>query len=102
VTIPQESAVPKSRVRKKKVYTPPAEIRPTATVSTKRKASPAWLPITAVTLISLGIAWLVVFYLTQGFSDAPALSALFKLGYWNLAIGFGAMIAALLLLSKWR
>ena len=94
--------MPKSRVRKKKVYTPPAEVRPTATVTAKRKASPAWLPITAVALIVFGIAWLVVFYLTQGFSDAPALAALFKLGYWNLAIGFGAMIGALLLLSKWR
>ena len=25
-----------------------------------------------------------------------------ELSYWNLAIGFGAMIASLALLSKWR
>jgi hypothetical protein len=100
---PQESAVPKSRVRKKKVYTPPPDVRPQAAVATtKRRPSPVWLPVTAVALIVIGITWLVVFYLTQGFADAPALSLLFKIGYWNLAIGFGAMVGALILLSKWR
>lgn len=94
--------MPKSRVRQKKVYTPPAELRPAVTTAAKRKPSPIWLPITAVTLIVLGIAWLVVFYLTQGYTEAPALSALAKIGYWNLGIGFGAMVGALLLLSKWR
>ena len=43
-----------------------------------------------------------MFYLTTGFQDAPALSLLYKIGYWNLAIGFGAMVGALALLSKWR
>jgi hypothetical protein len=97
--------VPKSRVRKKKVYTPPPDVRPqavTTVAAARRRPSPIWLPITAVTLIVVGIAWLVVFYLTSGFADAPALSFLFKIGYWNLGIGFGAMVAALFLLSKWR
>jgi hypothetical protein len=98
--------VPKSRVRKKKVYTPPTDLRPQPTVTSaaaaRRRPSPVWLPITAVTLIVVGIAWLVVFYLTQGFADAPALAFLFKIGYWNLAIGFGAMVAALFLLARWR
>jgi len=94
--------VPKSRVRKKKVYTPPAELRPQATVSAKRRPSPVWVPVTAVALIVIGIAWLVVFYLTSAFTDVSWLSSLAKLGYWNLAIGFGAMVAALALLSKWR
>jgi cell division protein CrgA len=94
--------VPKSRVRKKKVYTPPTELRPQTTVTAKRRPSPVWVPVSAVTLIVVGITWLVVFYLTQGFQDAPALAFLFKLGYWNLGIGFGAMVAALILLSKWR
>ncbi len=93
--------MPKSQVRKKKVYTPPAELRPQTTTASKRP-SPVWLPATAVSLLALGIVWMVVFYLTQGFADTPALSLLFKIGYWNFAIGFGAMIAALVLLSKWR
>jgi Cell division protein CrgA len=89
--------VPKSQVRKKKVYTPPADIRPAAvTAAAAKRPSPIWLPITAVTLIVLGIAWLVVFYLSQG--AYPVLSW----GYWNLAIGFGAMVSALAVLSRWR
>jgi hypothetical protein len=93
--------VPKSRVRKKKVYTAPAELRPQPTAATK-KPSPAWVPTLAVSLIVIGIGWLVAFYLTQGFFDVPALKFLFKLQYWNLGIGFGAMVGALILLSKWR
>jgi hypothetical protein len=92
--------VPKSRLRKKKVYTAPAELRPQRTAAAK-KPSAMWLPILAVSLIVFGIGWLVAFYLTSGFFDI-AKDSLFKLGYWNLAIGFGAMVSALMLLSKWR
>jgi hypothetical protein len=92
-----ESAVPKSSVRKKKVYTPPTELRPAGgTTTASRKPSPVWIPALAVGLIVAGIGWLVVFYLAQG--QYPVLSW----GYWNLAVGFGAMVAALGLLSRWR
>lgn len=87
--------MPKSQVRKKKVYTPPSDVRPTATAAA-RKPSPVWLPITAVTLIVLGIAWLVVYYLSETAYPVAAL------GYWNLAVGFGAMVSSLMLLSRWR
>ena len=87
--------MPKSSVRKKKVYTPPTDVRPMATAATKRP-SPIWLPITAVTLIVAGITWLVVYYLSQ--TEYPVASW----GYWNLAVGFGAMVASLILLSRWR
>jgi hypothetical protein len=94
--------VPKSTIRKKKVYTAPSELRPQETAAARRKPSPVWVPALAVTLIVLGIAYLVVYYLTTGFGDVAALSALAKLQYWNLAIGFGALVASLALLSKWR
>lgn len=87
--------MPKSSVRKKKVYTPPADVRPLAPAAAKRP-SPIWLPITAVALIVGGIAWLVVYYLSQ--TEYPVES--WK--YWNLAVGFGAMVASLILLSRWR
>ncbi len=87
--------MPKSQVRKKKVYTPPTDIRPTTTASAK-KPSPIWLPIAAVALIVVGIAWLVVFYLSE--QEYPVESW----RYWNLAIGFGAMVSSLVLLSRWR
>ncbi|MBN1174512.1 MAG: cell division protein CrgA [Micromonosporaceae bacterium] len=93
--------MPKSQVRKKKVYTPPAELQP-KTAASSRKPSPVWVPALAVTLIFAGILWLVVYYLTQGFADIEAFSVLAEIQYWNLAIGFGALVASLLLLSKWR
>lgn len=94
--------MPKSQVRKKKVYTPPAELRPQATAAAK-KPSPTWLPATAVGLIVFAIVWLVIYYLTSGFADlGESFGFLRDISYWNLGIGFGAMIAALILLSKWR
>jgi hypothetical protein len=94
--------VPKSTVRKKKIYTPPAELRPQTTAAA-RKPSPTWVPATAVGLVAFAIVYLVVYYLTSQFFDLGThFSFLANLSYWNLAIGFGAMIAALLLFTKWR
>lgn len=87
--------MPKSQVRKKKVYTPPTDVRPSAAQAAK-KPSPIWLPITAVGLIFAGIGWLVVYYLSE--TSYPVESW----GYWNLAVGFGSMVASLILLSRWR
>ena len=94
--------MPKSSVRKKKVYTPPAELRPQVAAAT-RKQSPTWVPATAVGLIVFAIAWLVTYYLTNTWLDlGNSFMFLYNLSYWNLVIGFGAMIAALVLLSRWR
>ena len=87
--------MPKSQVRKKKVYTPPTDLRPSSTASAK-KPSPLWLPVTAVSLIVVGILWLVVYYLSG--QEYPVESW----RYWNLAVGFGAMVASLALLARWR
>ena len=94
--------MPKSSVRKKKVYTPPAELRPQTTAAA-RKPSPTWVPATAVGLIVFAIVYLVTYYLTgQWFDLGDSFAFLANLTYWNLVIGFSAMIAALILLSKWR
>ncbi len=94
--------MPKSSVRKKKIYTPPTELRPQVAAAT-RKPSPTWVPATAVSLIIFAIAWLVTYYLTgQWFDLGDSFLFLAELTYWNLVIGFGAMIAALALLSRWR
>lgn len=87
--------MPKSRVRPKKLYTPPSEVMPRVTAASKRP-SPTWVPVTALVLIFVGIAWLVVYYLSA--QEYPVASW----QYWNLAIGFGAMVASLPLLARWR
>lgn len=87
--------MPKSRVRKKKVYTAPADLRPKSSEQSHRP-SPTWVPALAVVLIVLGIAWLVTFYLTGGLFPVASWN------YWNLAVGFAALVASLLVLSRWR
>jgi hypothetical protein len=89
--------VPKSRVRKKKVYTPPTDVHPSAATATRKKRpSPQWVPGLAVALITLGIAWLATYYMTQ--TKYP----IEQIGVWNLAIGFGLMVGSLGVFTQWR
>jgi len=87
--------MPKSRVRKKKVYTAPAELRP-KTPESSHQPSPTWVPVLAVSLVVLGIAWLVSYYMTQGAFPIEAW------GLWNLGAGFACLVVSLLVLSRWR
>jgi hypothetical protein len=75
--------VPKSRVRKKPVYTPPPR-------SARRKVSPAWCLV-------VGLVWIALYYITGG--GIPGMSAL---SYWNLVIGFVLIITGVVLATQWR
>ena len=88
--------MPKSRVRKKKVYTPPTDVMPAAAAVKKVKVGARWVPVLGVVLIVLGITWLVVYYLTQGTWPIK------EIGAWNLAVGFGMLIASLGVFTQWR
>jgi hypothetical protein len=89
--------VPKSKVRKKTVYTPPPDVLPSAATREKRRGpSPAWYPILMITVMLLGLAYIVVNYL------APDLPIFSDLGNWNFAVGFGLMVAGLILAVRWR
>jgi hypothetical protein len=83
--------VPKSRVRKKQVYTPPP------TRSPKRKVSPAWLAPTMVACFLIGLTWIALYYVTQ--ANLPVLRAL---GGWNLVCGFVLIVAGVVLATQWR
>ena len=83
--------MPKSRVRKRTVYTPPPP------KSAKRKVSPPWMGPTIVALLVVGLAWIAVYYITQ--NAIPGLSAL---GNWNLVVGFAFVIAGVGLSTRWR
>src|ERR1700727_589339 len=73
--------VPKSRVRKKAVYTPPPR-------SARRKASPPWVAPAMVACLVIGLVWIALYYITNG--DLAGMSVL---GFWNLVIGFVLIIA---------
>jgi hypothetical protein len=84
--------VPKSRVRKKPVYTPPA-----AAVSKKRVVSPPWLVPTMIVSLLLGLAWIALYYVTQ--ANMPGLSALHG---WNLVCGFALIVVGVVLATRWH
>jgi Cell division protein CrgA len=87
----QEAAVPKSRVRKKTVYTPPPQ------KTAARKASAPWVGPAIVVCLVLGLVWIVTYYLSQG--SIPGMASL---GAWNLVVGFVFIIAGVTLATRWR
>lgn len=91
--------MPKSRVRKKTPYTPPADVMPTPSAQAKRRSapSPTWYPITMVGLLVLGLIYIVINYLAP--SSVPVMR---DLKNWNFAVGFGLLVAGLVMAVRWR
>lgn len=79
-------AVSKKRV--KAVYKPPRR-------AGKEKKNPAWLLPTMMGCFLLGVAWILVYYISQGVYPLP-------FGNGNLLTGFGLFIAGFLLLTRWK
>ena len=89
--------MPESKKRKKRVYNTP--LVPGASAK-KRGPSPIWLAPLMLVLFGLGIAWLVVFYLTNG--AMLGLPLFGDLGNGNLLVGFGFIIGGFGLSTQWR
>jgi hypothetical protein len=83
--------VPKSRVRRRTVYTPPPP------KSGRRKVSPPWVGPTIVVCFVFGLAWIVTYYITSG-----SFAGMSALGAWNLVVGFVFIIAGVGLATTWR
>lgn len=58
--------------------------------------TPRWLVPTALTLMCLGLLWVVVYYVTS--ADYPISS----LGDWNILVGFGAIMVGFVMLTRWK
>lgn len=84
--------MPESPVRKKDEYIPP----PKKVVKAKKIRSTAWVAPTMVTLLVLGLAWVVVYYITQ--ADYP----IEALGNWNLAVGLVLIAAGCVVATNWK
>jgi len=81
--------VPKSRVRKKAVYTPPQR-------SAKANVSPPWLAPTMVACLVTGLAWIATFYVSR---QAWPVAALHQ---WNVVVGFVLIVGGVMLATRWR
>ena len=89
--------MPKSKVRKKSVYTPPPAVLQPGSASRAAAPSPRWYAPLMVGLMLTGLLWIVVYYVAG--EDIPFMV---DLGAWNFAIGFGAMVAGLVMSMRWR
>lgn len=85
--------MPESKKRKKPVPTGGA---PSRTVK-KKGPSPRWLVPLMLALFGVGLAWLVVFYVTS-----PTMPVFADLGNGNLLVGFAFIIAGFGIATQWR
>jgi hypothetical protein len=91
-------AVPKSKVRKKSVYTPPEGVLPSSAAKARAaQPSPRWYAPVMIALMLLGLVWIVVYYVA-----GDKIGFMVSLSAWNFAIGFGAMVAGLVMSMRWR
>lgn len=90
--------MPKSKVRKKTAYIPPANAGRSATTPVK-VAGPTHPVYVAVMLglMLVGLAWLVVNYLA-----GQQIDFMVQLGAANFLIGFSLIVIGLLMTMRWR
>lgn len=84
----------KSRKSKKPAYTPPVQPEAKAV----RIGNPAWLVPTMLTLMIVGLLWIVVFYLAG--NQVPVMKNLNNLE--NILIGFGFIGVGFGLATRWK
>ena len=85
--------MPESRRRKKPAYTPP----PKTTSVRKKPPSPPWVGGSIMGLFAFGILYLVLYYVTGG-----GILGQQHLGPWNIAVGFGFIVAGFVMLTQWQ
>lgn len=59
-----------------------------------------WVAPTFITLMLLGVLWLVVWYITA--ATGVVVPLLTDLGSWNLAVGMGLMVAGFAVATQWK
>ena len=89
--------MPKSKVRKKDPAVPAALSSAAARPTRVAAPSPTWYPAVMAGVLILGLAYLVAYYLAS-----DKISFMGHLGAWNFAVGFGILVAGLVMAVRWR
>ena len=84
--------MPKSRVRRKVPFVPPPKGQSAAS-----KISGRWVAPLMVAFFVLGLAWIVVFYISP--DGVPIMKSI---GNANLLIGFGLLGAGFVTATRWK
>lgn len=89
--------MPKSKVRKKSVYTPPADAPIARSRAVAKEPSPSWWAPVMLLLMLAGLIYIVVFYVR-----GDVIPFMVSLGAWNYAVGFAPIVVGLLMAMKWN
>lgn len=83
--------MPESRGRDRKTdpYIPPQKSKATS-------PNPSWWAPTFITLLVLGLLWIVVYYISEYKYPIEAIGA------WNLGVGFVLLMAGFSMTMRWR
>ncbi|MFT4233439.1 MAG: cell division protein CrgA [Microbacterium sp.] len=65
-------------------------------IETPKGPNPVWFKPVMVAFMLIGLAWILVFYLTGTAYPIPGIGA------WNLAVGFGIAFIGFLMTTQWR
>jgi len=98
--------MPESRGRRRRKTAPrtpegAAERAPDGPTRTSRTAVPAapnprWYVPVMLGLMLLGLAWIVVWYVSENQYPVPGI------GSWNLVVGFAIVLVGFLMTTRWR
>ncbi|SEN44042.1 cell division protein CrgA [Actinacidiphila rubida] len=84
--------MPKSRIRKKADFTPP----PSKNATAIKLGNRGWVAPLMLAFFVVGLAWIVLFYVTQGSLPVDAL------GNWNIVVGFGFIAGGFVVSTQWK
>ncbi|MEP6851791.1 MAG: cell division protein CrgA [bacterium] len=89
--------MPKSKVRKRSEYSPPASVLSSSTSSKQLAPSPSWYPVVMLIVFLIGLAWISVYYIA-----GERIPLMQDLNAWNFAVGFGFLVLGLVMAVRWR
>ncbi|MCE7080688.1 cell division protein CrgA [Streptomyces sp. ST2-7A] len=87
--------MPKSRIRKKKDGSA-AKPEKQQTAKLDMSSGFNWVAPLMLVLFGVGLAWIVVFYITEGSLPVSAL------GNWNIVVGFGFIAGGFVVSTQWK
>ena len=74
----------------------PKTVKPVEARSGENAPNPVWFKPIMFGFMLIGLAWIIVFYVSGSSYPIPALSS------WNILIGFGIMFVGFLMTTRWR